>query len=39
MRAGKDEVVAEMASFGFELDEELDVPGIEENWIGRFRKS
>lgn len=37
VRAGKDEVVAEMADFGFELVEELDVPGIEENWIGRFR--
>ena len=38
VRAGKDEVVAEMADFGFELVETLDVPGIRENWIGRFRK-
>jgi len=38
VRAGKDEVIAEMAEFGFELVEELDVDGIRENWIGRFRK-
>lgn len=36
VRAGKDEVVAEMASFGFELVELLDVPGLRENWVGRF---
>ena len=38
VRAGKDEVVAEVASFGFELVEFLDVPGMSENWIGRFAK-
>lgn len=36
VRAGKDEVFAEMDAFGFELVEELDV-GLEENWTARFR--
>ena len=38
VRAGKDQVLREMADFGFELVEELQVAGISENWIGRFRK-
>ncbi len=38
VRAGKDEVVAEMAEFGFEIVEEIEVPGLRENWIARFRK-
>ena len=38
VRAGKDEVVAEMASFGFALVEELEIPGLRENWVGRFHK-
>jgi SAM-dependent methyltransferase len=38
VRAGKQEVVAEMESFGFDFVEELNVPGLKENWIGRFRK-
>lgn len=39
VRAGKDEVIREMESFGFELVELLDVEGLEENWVGRFRRS
>lgn len=38
VRAGKDEVVAELDSFGFDLVEEIQVDGVVENWIGRFRK-
>lgn len=36
VRAGKDEVFAEMDAFGFEMVEELEV-GLEENWAARFR--
>jgi len=38
VRAGKAEVIAEMESFGFEMVEEIDVPGLEENYVVRFRK-
>ncbi len=38
VRAGKDEVVAELDSFGFEFVEELDIEGLEENWAVRFKK-
>lgn len=38
VRAGKDEVVVEMAGFGFALVEEIKILGVEENWIGRFKK-
>ena len=37
VRAGKEEVFAELDSFGFDLIEECDVPGLEENWVARFR--
>lgn len=39
VRAGKDEVVAEMAEFGFELIEEIELSGLRETWVARFRKS
>jgi SAM-dependent methyltransferase len=39
VRAGKQEVFAEMKSFGFELVEEIQIEGLEENWVARFRKS
>jgi len=38
VRAGKDEVFAELDDFGFDLVEELEIPGLEENWVARFRK-
>ncbi len=38
VRAGKGEVIVEMESFGFGLVEEIKILGVEENWIGRFRK-
>lgn len=38
VRAGKDEVIAELDSFGFDLVEELEVAGLEDNWVGRFRR-
>lgn len=38
VRAGQEEVFAELDSFGFELVEELEIPGLEENWAARFRK-
>ncbi len=38
VRAGKDEVIAELDSFGFDLVEELDMPAITDNWVARFRK-
>ncbi|MDF1838226.1 MAG: methyltransferase domain-containing protein [Planctomycetota bacterium] len=39
VRAGKEEVFAEMKSFGFEMVEEIPIEGLEENWVARFRKS
>lgn len=38
VRAGKEEVIAELDSFGFDLVQECEVPGLEENWVARFRK-
>jgi predicted methyltransferase len=38
VRAGKEEVIAEVSSFGFELVEEIRVPGLAENYAVRFRK-
>ena len=38
VRAGKDEVFAEMASFGFVLVEQITMSGLKENWVARFRK-
>jgi SAM-dependent methyltransferase len=38
VRAGKEEVIAELSSFGFDLIEECEVPGLEENWVARFRR-
>jgi SAM-dependent methyltransferase len=38
VRAGKQEVFAEMKSFGFDLVEEIHIDGLEENWVARFRK-
>jgi len=38
VRAGKEEVIAEMESFDFKFLEELTIPGLEENWVGRFKK-
>lgn len=38
VRAGKEEVFAEMDSFGFDLVEEFDHEELKENWAARFRK-
>lgn len=38
VRAGKQEVIAELDSFGFDFIEEFDIAGLEENWVARFRK-
>lgn len=38
VRAGKQEVIAELESFGFELIEEVDLPGLEENYLIRLRR-
>lgn len=38
VRAGKEEVIAEVESFGFEFVEDLEIEGLEENWAARFRK-
>jgi ubiquinone/menaquinone biosynthesis C-methylase UbiE len=38
VRVGKDEVIAEFESFGFDFVEELAIEGLEENWAARFRK-
>lgn len=38
VRAGTDEVIAEIESFGFSLVEEVAVPGLEENYVLRFRR-
>ena len=38
VRAGKDEVLAELDAFGFDLVEELEVPGLTENYVLRLRK-
>lgn len=38
VRAGKQEVFEELDRFGFELVEELEIEGLEENWMARFEK-
>lgn len=38
VRAGKDEVIAEMESFDFKFVEELEVPGLEDNYVALFRR-
>ncbi|QDU65204.1 class I SAM-dependent methyltransferase [Engelhardtia mirabilis] len=38
VRAGKQTVIEEITSFGFELVEEVDVAGLEENYALRFRR-
>ena len=39
VRCGKQTVIAEMESFGFQLLGEVDIDGLEENYLLRFRKS
>lgn len=38
VRAGKEVVTAEIEAWGFKLVEEIEVPGLEENYLLRFRK-
>jgi len=38
VRAGKQTVIEEVTSYGFELVEEVDVAGLEENYSLRFRR-
>ena len=38
VRAGKEEVIAELESFGFELIEEIDLAGLRENYVIRLRR-
>ena len=38
VRAGKDQVRAEIEQAGFEFVEEVEVPAFEENYLLRFRK-
>ncbi len=38
VRAGKDVVIAELESFGFELVEEVEIEGLSENYALRFRR-
>ena len=38
VRAGKEVVISEIESSGFVLVEEIDLPGLEENYLLRFRK-
>ncbi len=37
VRAGKEEVIGELQDFGFELIEEIKLPGLRENYILRLR--
>ncbi|MEX1023944.1 MAG: methyltransferase domain-containing protein [Planctomycetota bacterium] len=37
VRAGKEQVFGELESFGFTLVEEIELPGLVENWMARFR--
>ena len=37
VRAGKQEVIAEVSAAGFYLEDEVDVEGLEENYVVRFR--
>ena len=36
IRAGKDVFVSEIEAAGFRVDEEVDIPGFEENYCVRF---
>ena len=38
VRAGKQEVIQELQSFGFAWVEDLHIEGLKENWVARFRK-
>jgi ubiquinone/menaquinone biosynthesis C-methylase UbiE len=38
VRCGKETVIAEMKSFGFELVEEIELDGLTENYVLRFRE-
>ena len=38
VRCGKETVIEELESFGFELIEEIDVPGLRENYVLRLRR-
>jgi len=38
VRCGKETVITEMRSFGFELIEEVDMAGLSENYLLRFRE-
>ena len=38
VRAGKEEVIGELQGFGFELIEEIKLPGLHENYILRLRR-
>ena len=38
VRAGKKVVIAEVEASGFDLVEEIDLPGLQENYLLRFRK-
>jgi ubiquinone/menaquinone biosynthesis C-methylase UbiE len=38
VRAGKAEVIAELQGFGFELIEEIKIPGLHENYVLRLRR-
>ncbi len=38
VRAGEEQVISEMESFGFDLVERDLVPGLKETWAARFRK-
>lgn len=38
VRAGKEEVLGELQSFGFELIEEIEIPGLRENYVLRLRR-
>ncbi len=38
VRAGQEEFIGEITAAGFELIQEHDVPGLEENYVLRFRR-
>lgn len=38
VRAGKEVVIAEIEASGFDLVEEVDLPGLQENYLLRFKK-
>ena len=39
VRAGKDAVIAEIEEAGFDFVEEIEMPGLKENYLLRFRKA